>query len=100
MHRAHLASFIVLAALTATSALAQSFVDSDLDGSSGIPHQKAQGRRERFGATSQTQDGYTIPQVLHQSSTFDVGGPRHSSGSRKGRTASDSILDRGICIGC
>lgn len=99
MRRACLGTLAVFATL-ATSALAQSFVDSELDGTSGMPHRKVQAGRARLSTAVQPDNGYTIPQVIGRSGNFGVGGPHHSGGTRKGRTAGDSILDRGICIGC
>ena len=100
MLRAFLATLILLSAQATTFAVAQSFVDSDLDGSTGMPRQKPPNRRGPLSTASQRQDGYTIPLVLHQKDSFGVAGPRKTGGSRSGRTANDSILDRGICIGC
>ena len=41
-----------------------------------------------------------FPPLLHSGGDFGLSGPRHSGGTRTGRTGGDSILDRGICIGC
>lgn len=45
-------------------------------------------------------DTSTRPAVLRKGREFTLAGPRHSGGSRIGRTDGDSIIDRGICIGC
>lgn len=99
MRRAYLGTLALFAMLVTASAAAQSFVDSDLDSGSGMPRDKARGRRLTLGAT-RSPDAYSIPQVMHRSGDFDLAGPRHNGGRRTGRTSGDSILDRGICIGC
>ena len=100
MRRAYLGTLALSAVLAVTSAVAQSFVDSDLDSSSGMPRDKARSRRLNLGAAALPADTYMIPQVLHRSGDFGPAGPRHSGGKRTGRTSGDSILDRGICVGC
>jgi hypothetical protein len=100
MRRAYLGTLALSAALAATSAAAQSFVDSDLDSYSGMPRDKARGRRVNLDGVGRPPDTYTIPQVLHRSGDFGLSGPRHSGGRRTGRNSGDSILDRGICVGC
>jgi len=99
MRRAHLGTLALFTVLATTSAVAQSFVNSDLDSGSGMPRDTARSRRLTVGA-ARTPDAYLIPQVMHRSGDFGPAGPRHSGGRRTGRTSGDSILDRGICVGC
>ncbi|MBD8909321.1 hypothetical protein MZTS_22095 [Methylorubrum zatmanii] len=99
MRRVYLGTLASFALLVTASAAAQSFVDSDLDSGSGMPRDKARSRRSNLGEARPT-DAYAIPQVMHRSGDFDLAGPRHTGGRRAGRTSGDSILDRGICIGC
>lgn len=99
MRRAYLGTLALFALLVTASAAAQSFVDSNLDSGSGIPKDKARGRRMTLGAT-RPPDVYSIPQVMHRSGDFDLAGPRYNGVRRTGRTTGDSILGRGICIGC
>ena len=48
----------------------------------------------------QPQDTYTAPVILRRGHGFNTAGPRHNGGVRSGRTSTDAVLDRGICVGC
>ena len=85
MHCVYLGAIALSAVLSATSAVAQSFVDSDLDSHSGMSRDCARNRLSNLGSTGRPSDTYTIPQVMHRSSNFGFSGPRHSGGRRAGR---------------
>jgi hypothetical protein len=48
----------------------------------------------------QPEDTYTAPLILRRGRGFNTAGPRHNGGVRAGRTGTDAVLDRGICVGC